>query len=101
MRRIHWTSMAAGALLGASVLAAQVFTKENDLQQLQTLLYEHGGLIEAAAGLSWPDGRQGTILYVKTASGDWFRCSDCFNADMQYSGGLGHWIERPEKVDPR
>ena len=94
-KRKRW-GLALGGLLVASVVAAGPFSRDNNIQQLSELLYNHGGTVEAAAGLSWPDGRQGTVLYVKTDSGDWFRCSDNFDPDMRYTGGLCHWIERPQ-----
>ena len=120
MKRIHLKSLVVGLILGASALAVGAFKNDigafkNDpryierlvraggnLQLLSTLLYEHEGSIEAAPGLSWPDGRQGTVLYLKTASGNWWRCVDYFTADMQYTDpGLCYWIENPKEANAK
>jgi hypothetical protein len=46
-----------------------------------------GWKVEAAAGLSWPDGRQGIVTFWRY-DGYLMRCITAFQADEQQSGDL-------------
>jgi hypothetical protein len=50
-------------------------------------LARDGWQFMALTGLSWPDGRQAVVTLWRSQIGDFARCVDYFDSDMQQAGG--------------
>ena len=50
-------------------------------------LARHGWTFLGISSLSWPDGRQAVVTLWNSDLGDFARCFDFFDADMNQTGG--------------
>lgn len=60
------------------------------------MLIEEGYEIVGAAGLSWPDGRQETVLFLKHGD-ELYKCADPQNPSGQHTGHGCYKLQPPKQ----